>query len=266
MKFLLLIRVDPSVEVTPEESSPEAWVEEMDGRGVRLQGDPLRPAAESRSVRVRDGQVLVGDGPFAETKEQIGGFDLLECADLEEALEVAAKHPVARFGVVEVRQLDEDHVTGASTHVEVLTDATPEKVWDLITDVARLGEWSPECTGGTWLGGARGPAAGARFEGRNSFPNGDTSTVTCAVTAAERPARFAWDVLDGERIGSSWSYEVSAAGGRTRVRHSFAHGPGDSGLRKAAQRDPARAVAIVEDRLAQIRENMSKTLGAMLGS
>jgi hypothetical protein len=55
--------------------------------------------------RVRDGEVLLSDGPFAESKEQMGGFDLIECADLDEAIEVASKHPVAEFGVIEVRPL-----------------------------------------------------------------------------------------------------------------------------------------------------------------
>ncbi len=75
----------------------------MNGRGVRLQGNELAPAGDGRTVRVRGDQVLVADGPFAETKEQIGGFDILDCADLDEAIEVAAKHPVARFGTIEVR-------------------------------------------------------------------------------------------------------------------------------------------------------------------
>ena len=75
----------------------------MDGRGVRLQGNQLAPVSDATTVRVREGEILIADGPFAETKEQIGGYDLLECADLDEALEVAAKHPVARFGLLEVR-------------------------------------------------------------------------------------------------------------------------------------------------------------------
>jgi hypothetical protein len=54
-------------------------------------------------VCVRDQEVLIMDGPFAETKEQVAGYDILECADLDEATEVAAKHPVARYGVIEVR-------------------------------------------------------------------------------------------------------------------------------------------------------------------
>jgi len=81
----------------------EAWVAEMDGRGVRLQGHPLRPVSDATTVQVRGGEVLIADGPFAETKEQIAGFDILDCADLDEAIEVAAKHPVARFGKLEVR-------------------------------------------------------------------------------------------------------------------------------------------------------------------
>jgi hypothetical protein len=108
MKYMLLICGDPSVELTPEDradmgTDTDSWVTEMDARGVRLQGERLRPVSDATTVRVRDRQVLVADGPFAETKEQIAGFDILECANLDEAIEVAAKHPVARFGVIEVR-------------------------------------------------------------------------------------------------------------------------------------------------------------------
>jgi hypothetical protein len=70
---------------------------------VRLLGDRLRPVSDATTVRVRNDELLISDGPFAETKEQIGGFDVIECADLDEAIEVASKHPVARFGAVEVR-------------------------------------------------------------------------------------------------------------------------------------------------------------------
>ena len=105
----MLICRDPAIELTPEDrvamrDSVVAWVDEMEGRGI-LQpgGHELRPASYSRTVRVRGDEVLVSDGPFAETKEQIGGFDVLECASLDEAIEVAGKHPVARFGAIDVR-------------------------------------------------------------------------------------------------------------------------------------------------------------------
>ena len=109
MKYLLMICRDESYELSPheqadEDSSTQAWVEEMNGRGVRRFGEGLRPVSDATTVRVRDGEVLVADGPFAETKEQIAGFDVIECADLDEAIEVASKHPVARYGgTIEVR-------------------------------------------------------------------------------------------------------------------------------------------------------------------
>jgi hypothetical protein len=80
----------------------DSWVSEMDGRGVRLEGHPLSPE-NATTVRVRSGEVLVSDGPFAETKELMVGYDLLECKDLDEAIEVASKHPLARRGAMELR-------------------------------------------------------------------------------------------------------------------------------------------------------------------
>ena len=102
---MMLVCVDESVEVSEEEALPTAWVQEMDGRGVRQLGSRLRPVSDATTVQVRGGEVLLSDGPFAETKEQIGGFDLIECNDLDEAIEVASKHPGAKFGTIEVRPL-----------------------------------------------------------------------------------------------------------------------------------------------------------------
>lgn len=79
------------------------WVEEMDRRGVRLFGRELDLPGTAATVRVREGETLVTDGPFAETREFIAGFNLLECADLEEAIEVAAKCPISWFHTLEVR-------------------------------------------------------------------------------------------------------------------------------------------------------------------
>jgi hypothetical protein len=105
---MMLVCVDEAVEVSEEEALPTAWVQEMDGRGVRQLGSRLRPVSDATTVQVRGGEVLLSDGPFAETKEQIGGFDLIECKDLDEAIEVASRHPGARFGTIEVRPLWED--------------------------------------------------------------------------------------------------------------------------------------------------------------
>ena len=108
MKYMLLFWVDESGEVTADDDAAiviavKSWVDEMSERGVRLSGGPLRSAAEARIVRVADGEVLVSDGPFAETKEQIGGYDVIDCADLDAAIQIAAGHPLARTAKVEVR-------------------------------------------------------------------------------------------------------------------------------------------------------------------
>ena len=108
MKYMMLVCVDPDIELGAEERAQvgpasESWVEEMDRRGVCVEGYQLRLVSDATTVRMCGGEVLIADGPFAETKEQIAGYDVLECADLDEAIEVASKHPVARFGTLEVR-------------------------------------------------------------------------------------------------------------------------------------------------------------------
>jgi len=108
MRYLLLICADESAEISPADDAvlqrdTEAWVAEMDGRGVRLDGNRVRPVADATTVRVRGDETLVTDGPFAEAKEQMAGYDVIECADLDQAIEVASKHPMARFGTIEVR-------------------------------------------------------------------------------------------------------------------------------------------------------------------
>jgi hypothetical protein len=105
VRYMMLVCTDPAVD--PREFARiepvDPWVDEMNGRGIRLYGSELEPPGSARTVRVRDSRAIVTDGPFAETKEQIAGFDVLECADLDEAIEVASRHPMARLGMLEVR-------------------------------------------------------------------------------------------------------------------------------------------------------------------
>jgi hypothetical protein len=107
MKYMLLICTagDEPVTDADREGAPDidAWVEEMDGRKIRQLGEMLAPTSDATTVRVRGGKTLLVDGPFAETKEQICGFDIIECADLDEAIDVASKHPMAWAGKIEVR-------------------------------------------------------------------------------------------------------------------------------------------------------------------
>jgi hypothetical protein len=79
------------------------FTEEVKSAKVMLGGEALQPCATATTVRVRDGKTLTTDGPFAETKEQLGGFYLLDCKDLDEAIRWAAKIPGATYGSIEIR-------------------------------------------------------------------------------------------------------------------------------------------------------------------
>ena len=112
MKYMLLMYADQSKEAqTPEEQediAPSVWyalMEEMKAAGVLISNNGLSPVANATTVRIREGKTLITDGPFAETHEQLGGFFLLECKDLDEALSWAEKIPHAKYGSVEVRPL-----------------------------------------------------------------------------------------------------------------------------------------------------------------
>jgi len=155
-----------------------------------------------------------------------------------------------------------DMVTGSQVAVALIVPVPRERMWELITAVDRIGEWSPETAAACWSGRAGQPAPGARFSGYNRFPSGFESTVTCVVTEAERPEVFAWAVLDGAGlVGSSWRYELrdGTEPGSTQVRHSFTHGPGITGARVAAEGDP-RAL---DERLITLCRNMTTTIAAM---
>jgi hypothetical protein len=106
MKFMLLHAVDESrLENLPPQVEGElaAWAEEMVGRGIELDGARLHRTADATTVRLVEGKVEVTDGPFAETKEQVAGYDVLDCDDLDTAIAVAAAHPTLHVGAIEVR-------------------------------------------------------------------------------------------------------------------------------------------------------------------
>ncbi|HEU5378177.1 MAG TPA: YciI family protein [Ktedonobacteraceae bacterium] len=88
-----------------EMASYAAFGRELSERGILLSDEALHPAYSATTVRVREGKVLTADGPFAETKEQLGGFYLLDCRDLDEAIELASRNPGARTGSVEIRPI-----------------------------------------------------------------------------------------------------------------------------------------------------------------
>jgi hypothetical protein len=118
MKFMMLVCIESSQDATDEmadagdaapadagekENDSFPWLDDVIARGIRLDGDRLAPTRQAKTVAVRDGEMLVSDGPFAETKEVICGYDVLDCANIDEAVRVAAAHPVAASGRIEVR-------------------------------------------------------------------------------------------------------------------------------------------------------------------
>ncbi|HKB27588.1 MAG TPA: YciI family protein [Candidatus Limnocylindrales bacterium] len=112
MRYLLMIytpEVDPST-VSPEDRAAQSaaynrFTSEIRERKVMEGGEALQPTAAATTVRVRDGRALVTDGPYAETKEALGGFYLVDVKDLDEALELAALIPGAARGAIEVRPI-----------------------------------------------------------------------------------------------------------------------------------------------------------------
>jgi hypothetical protein len=107
MKYLMFVIADPAAAAQAQPSADdltiEEWLADVDGRGKRITGDALAPVSDAVTVRVSRGEVLVSDGPFVESKEWICGFDILECDSLDEAIAIAARHPQANGGKLELR-------------------------------------------------------------------------------------------------------------------------------------------------------------------
>jgi hypothetical protein len=108
LRYALLVCIDESRDLNALDAERQygefmAFQDGMEARGVLVARERLRPTALATTVRVREEGLVVADGPFAETKEQIAGFYIIECADLDEAIEIASSNPGARYGTIEVR-------------------------------------------------------------------------------------------------------------------------------------------------------------------
>jgi hypothetical protein len=104
VKFMLFICTDSTVAHFREAAGAlQAWLAEGEERGIRVEGQRLRPPTDAKLLRVREEELIVSDGPFTESKEWIGGYDILDCKDLAEAIDFASRHPMARSGQIEIR-------------------------------------------------------------------------------------------------------------------------------------------------------------------
>ena len=115
MQYMLTIWVEEAkmAASAPEEMKAHVdsfaeFVKDITDRGILKDSAPLQPVATATTVQVRDGEVVTTDGPFAETKEQLAGYFVLECANLDEAIELAARLPAAAAGSIEVRPVNEE--------------------------------------------------------------------------------------------------------------------------------------------------------------
>ena len=128
MRYVLLIADSETARPSPQPPDPEVWQQVMTGynaytqmlrdRGAYITAEALQPNPTATTVRVQDGRTIVTDGPFVEAKEAIGGFYLVEAKDLDEALELAAACPGAKFGAIEVRPVV-DFETGSDEAIPV---------------------------------------------------------------------------------------------------------------------------------------------------
>jgi hypothetical protein len=105
MRYIMFVAVDPEPDTSGEAvPSIEEWFEGINENGTWVLGERLRPVDQARLVRVRNGEVIVTDAAFTESKEWIAGFDVLECDSMDDAVAIAARHPMAREGRIEIRE------------------------------------------------------------------------------------------------------------------------------------------------------------------
>ena len=106
MEYMLFICTDSTAPTTePSGHTIDEWVVETTDGGTRRYGDRLRPANDATTIKLRGGRLSVTAGPFAETTEWIAGYDVIECGDLDAAIQIAAKHPMAQLGQIEIRPM-----------------------------------------------------------------------------------------------------------------------------------------------------------------
>jgi hypothetical protein len=107
MRYAMFICMDPEATATDQAAAPaiDGWFDHVIGKGEYIQGIRLQPRDDATTVRVRDGKVLITDGPFTESREWIAGLAILECADLDEAIVQALRHDMAYAGRLEIRPI-----------------------------------------------------------------------------------------------------------------------------------------------------------------
>ena len=146
-------------------------------------------------------------------------------------------------------------------HLEVA--APSERVWELVSDVTRVGDWGGECVAAQWLDGADGPAIGVRFLG-HQIRHGSKWETPATVIEAKPGVSFAWAVGDPTNPAATWRYQLDAdESGSTIVHYRAVMGPGPSGLTALIADRPDREEYLIALRLGEHKQNMMATLQAI---
>ncbi|MGW4378905.1 SRPBCC family protein [Kitasatospora sp. NPDC004531] len=149
--------------------------------------------------------------------------------------------------------------------VEVTIAAPPQRVWELVADIATSPRFSPELQRTEWLEGAEAPAVGAHFAGHNARPDGYQWQTVNRITECTPNERFAWSVLPGTDTAQGdafarWHYELTPEGDGTRLRHGMRLGNLRTPLHKVVESNPEQEEAIVGGRFASLRTGMEAVL------
>jgi len=214
MQYLLIHAGAPGLDDAWDDeawAALNAWLDEAIGSGVSIEGGPLRMDADATTVTVRDGRVIVTDGPYAETKEQVAGYDVIECGDAAEAVGWARRHPHAWMGSVEVRAL-----AGGGSAFHLAEPPAAGKTRYMMFVIADSAESAPPGPAQAWaaemsgrgvrlFGSALGPAARARtVRGK-----GAAATVTDGAAGPADQPIVGFDVLECADLDEA--IEVAAA-------------------------------------------------------
>lgn len=148
------------------------------------------------------------------------------------------------------------YADGPTVEVDTYIEAPPERVWDLVTDIALMAEFSPELQSVSWADGAEGPAHGREFVGRNRHMDIGEWETRSFVTECARPSVFAWAVTDVEHPSATWRFTLRPEGSGTRLSQWMRIGPARSGLSAAIERMPDKEERIVQRRLDELRSAM----------
>lgn len=141
--------------------------------------------------------------------------------------------------------------------------APPDRVWELVSDITLLPEFSTELLGVAWADGFDGPGLGAEFLGRNQNPAIGEWTTRSRIVEFDPPRTFAWAVGDPAAPAARWRFELVPATDGTRLRYTARIGPGKSGVTMLIDREPDRAAEIVARRLRQFLAGMQATVAGI---